>query len=82
MKTRSGLEYRENEKFKIEEEYRQLARDFIIWKQNFINLCIKKINMSCDDLPDMDYYSSYVEGITYLQMFDILMKDLYIEILN
>jgi hypothetical protein len=81
MKTRSGNQY--NTKNLGETEYYiQLAQNFKLWKKNVNKMCKQKINMSCDELPDMDYYSFYVENVSPIDMYQKIIKQLCITMLN
>ena len=80
MHTRSGLTYNNTDvedNISEREYYTQLARQFKNWKSAVNQLCINSINMECDDLPDLDYYSSFVEGLTPREMFDVISREFY-----
>tara|TARA_B100000795_G_scaffold268520_1_gene255641 strand:- start:5067 stop:5315 length:249 start_codon:yes stop_codon:yes gene_type:complete len=82
MKTRSGLNYNIQKKLGEKEYYIQLAKNFKIWKETINKICIKNISMCCDELPDIDYYSFYIEEVTPKEMYDTLVKNLYNYFLN
>ena len=80
MHTRSGLTYNNTdveETISEREYYAQLAAKFRNWKSAVNQLCVKSINMECDDLPDLDYYSSFVEGLTPREMFNVISREFY-----
>ena len=62
MQTRSGLTYNTDDN---RDYYLQLAQGFIRWKNTVNQICYSQTKMTCDDLPDQDYYSSFVEGVSY-----------------
>ncbi len=84
MKTRSGLTYQINLDENISETqyYNRLAQGFRRWKEKVNQICFKNIQIGCDDLPDLDYYTSYVEGLTPSDMYNILIRNLYVDMLN
>ncbi len=78
MKLRSGKIYY----YDINDEpeyqyYARLGRQFNTWKAEVNRLCIREVNLGCDDLPDMPYYSYFVEGVTSKRMKDLLLRDTY-----
>lgn len=79
MQTRSGLTYNTDDN---QDYYLQLAQGFIRWKNKVNHICYSQTKMTCDDLPDQDYYSCYVEGVTPQQMLTTLTKFLYYDLLN
>ena len=75
MRTRSGLTYNSNDSNM--NYYIQLGVRFRNWKNKVNNLCLNSFNMGCDDLPDRDYYTSFVENVTSEEMFQKISRDLY-----
>lgn len=82
MKTRSGLSYTIDDNCTEQEYYTILANRFRSWKNKINQLCMRNFNMGCDDLPDQDYYSSFVEGVTPEQMYAILTREFYNSMMN
>lgn len=64
------------------EYYATLGRNFNTWKANVNRICLRETNLGCDDLPDMDYYSYFVEGVTFQRMAALLLRGLYYNIMN
>ena len=87
MLLRSGTTYNENTNVYETndpnyEYYATLARNFNTWKGNVNRICIRRVNMSCDDLPDVDYYNHFVEGVSFQRMAEILLRDLYYNVMS
>ena len=84
MKTRSGLTYNFTEKTTDDSSsyYTDLGKQFQRWKKDINNLVLNHLSISCDDLPDIDYYSLFVENITAEQVSRKLIHDYYIDMLN
>ena len=83
MKTRSGLTYKTMEKtLSNEQYYALLATSFRNWKRSINLMCLRHINMECDDLPDQDYYSAFVEGVSASDMFTIISRDFYYQMMD
>jgi len=80
MLTRSGISY--NIKDDKTNYYLDLVKKFQDWKNKVNNLALKQLKLSCDELPDIDYYNLFVEGITAEQVKDKLVYDFYMEMLN
>ena len=78
MQTRSGFSYTtKKDNMSDEQYYALLATRFRNWKRAINLMCIRNINMECDDLPDQDYYSAFVEGVSSSDMFGIITRDFY-----
>lgn len=83
MKTRSGFSYdTKADNLSDEQYYTLLATRFRNWKRAINLMCIRSINMECDDLPDQDYYSAFVEGVSASDMFGIISRDFYHEMMD
>ena len=79
MELRNGKIYT-NQVTKDEEEYQyyaNLGRRFNTWKANVNSICRREVNLGCDDLPDMDYYNCFVEGVTAQSMAHHLLREVY-----
>ena len=78
MELRSGNIY--NNDFDVEQHYQyysSLGRNFNTWKAHVNRLCKREVNLGCDDLPDMDYYNYFAEGVTFQRMTNILLREVY-----
>ena len=82
MHTRSGLSYNTDDNITEQEYYSMLAIKFRNWKNQINRLCISDLNLGCDDLPDQDYYSSFVENVTPREMYNIISRDFYNHMMN
>ena len=83
MQTRSGFSYdTKTDHLSDEQYYALLATRFRNWKRAINLMCIRNINMECDDLPDQDYYSAFVEGVSASDMFGIISRDFYHEMMG
>ena len=83
MQTRSGFSYdTKTDHLSDEKYYALLATRFRNWKRAINLMCIRNINMECDDLPDQDYYSAFVEGVSASDMFGIISRDFYHEMMD
>ena len=79
MQTRSGLTYNTDDN---KDYYVQLAQGFIRWKNRVNQICFSQTRMTCDELPDQDYYNCYVEGVSPQQMFQTIARSLYYDFIN
>ena len=83
MKLRNGKVYY----YDINDEpeyqyYTRLARNFNTWKARVNRVCQREVGLGCDDLPDMDYYNYFVEGVTFQRMAQILLREVYFCMMN
>tara|TARA_B100000768_G_C11233541_1_gene356199 strand:+ start:454 stop:696 length:243 start_codon:yes stop_codon:yes gene_type:complete len=80
MQTRSGFSY--VVKDSNTNYYLNLANTFQEWKNKINELVLTQINLGCEDLPDIDYYNLFVEGVPEEQVKNKLVYDFYIDMLN
>ncbi len=80
MKLRNGKIYYFDANTSDEDEYQYystLGRRFNTWKAEVNRICLREVNLGCDDLPDMDYYTCFVENVTAQSMARHLLHKVY-----